>query len=100
MIQNIFHKKAARRLSDTLHQVRKQLAKGEGHPKWMSDPVLAQYLSIWNQENFKKLAEKNKKNRNSDCGGLGPSLHTAGSIPMTEHRRRLVSHLLLFKYSL
>nr|GMC86467.1 putative transposase En/Spm [Ipomoea batatas] len=42
-------------------RVRKQLAKGEGHPKWMSDPVLAQYLSIWNQENFKKLAEKNKK---------------------------------------
>nr|GLL35639.1 uncharacterized protein LOC109188552 [Ipomoea trifida] len=42
-------------------KVRKQLAKGEGHPKWMSDPVLAQYLSIWNQEDFKKLAEKNKK---------------------------------------
>nr|GMD91145.1 putative transposase En/Spm [Ipomoea batatas] len=74
-------------------KVRKQLAKGEGHPKWMSDPVLAQYLSIWNQENFKKLAEKNKKNRNSDCGGLGPSLHTAGSIPMTEHRRRLKEKL-------
>nr|GMD98105.1 putative transposase En/Spm [Ipomoea batatas] len=34
-----------------------------------------------------------KKNRNSDCGGLGPSLHTAGSIPITEHRRRLKEKL-------
>nr|GMC99791.1 dual specificity protein kinase shkD-like [Ipomoea batatas] len=38
VIQNIFHKKATKRLSDMLHQVRKQLAKDEGHPKWMTAP--------------------------------------------------------------
>nr|GMD82187.1 putative transposase En/Spm [Ipomoea batatas] len=103
-IQNLFHKKAARRLSDTLSQVRKKLAKGDAQPNWMTDQVLAQYRSIWNTEKFKKTVEKNKRNRNSDCGGLGPSLHTGGSIPITEHRRRLKeklgeepSHAVLFQ---
>ncbi|XP_019194743.1 PREDICTED: uncharacterized protein LOC109188552 [Ipomoea nil] len=100
VIQSIFHKKAARRLSDTLGQVRINLARGHAPPNWMNDQVLAQYRSIWNTEEFKKTAAKNKRNRNSDCGGLGPSLHTAGSISISEHRRRIVSHLLLFKYNL
>nr|GLL44550.1 uncharacterized protein LOC109151331 [Ipomoea trifida] len=70
----------------------------------MSGLVLAQYQSLWNSEEFKKLSKKNKKNRNSDCGGMGPSLHTGGSIPITKHRRRLreklgedPSHAALFQ---
>ncbi|KAI0499759.1 hypothetical protein KFK09_017967 [Dendrobium nobile] len=35
------------------------------------------------------MREQNKQNRASDCGGLGSSLHTGGSVPHTEHRRRL-----------
>nr|GMC53055.1 Retrovirus-related Pol polyprotein from transposon TNT 1-94 [Ipomoea batatas] len=58
-------------------QVHKSLAKGDAQPKWMTDQVLAQYSSIWDTEEFRKTAEKNKRNRNSDYGGLGPSLHTA-----------------------
>nr|GMD68701.1 putative transposase En/Spm [Ipomoea batatas] len=46
----------------------------------MSHPVLAQYHSIWNNEEFKKTSEKNKNKRNSDCGGMGPSLHTGGGV--------------------
>ncbi|XP_019186065.1 PREDICTED: uncharacterized protein LOC109180813 [Ipomoea nil] len=60
--------------------------------------------SFWNTEEFKKTAAKNKRNRNSDCRGLGPSLHTAGSISISEHRRRLKekhgeepSHAVLFQ---
>nr|GMD22552.1 putative transposase En/Spm [Ipomoea batatas] len=63
-----------------------------------------QYQTLWDNADFKRLSEKNKKNRNSDCGGMGPSLHTGGSIPMTEHRRRLKeklgeepSHAVLFQ---
>nr|GMD99050.1 uncharacterized protein LOC109190933 [Ipomoea batatas] len=70
-------------------QVHKNLEEGKAKPDWMNDHVLAQYRIIWDSEGFKKNAMKNKINRNSDCGGLGPSLHTAGSIPITEHRRRL-----------
>nr|GMD79821.1 putative transposase En/Spm [Ipomoea batatas] len=62
-------------------------------PKWMSDAALAQYQSLWGNADFKKLSEKNKKNRNSYCGGMGPSLHTGGSILMTEHGRRLKEKL-------
>ncbi|XP_019157193.1 PREDICTED: uncharacterized protein LOC109153785 [Ipomoea nil] len=70
----------------------------------MSAPILAQYHSFLDKEEFKKICEKNKMNRNSDCGGMRPSLHTGGSISMTEHRRRLKeklgeepSHAVLFQ---
>nr|GMC86800.1 putative transposase En/Spm [Ipomoea batatas] len=89
VIRKIYESIAARRLSDTLCQVRANLEKGKSRPKWMSNLVLAQYQSLWDKEEFKKLSKKNKENRNSDCGGMGPSLHTGGSIPITEHRRRL-----------
>jgi len=39
---------------------------------------------------FKKLSEQNKKNRNSDQDGVAPSLHTCGSITVTEWHRQLV----------
>nr|GMC60927.1 putative transposase En/Spm [Ipomoea batatas] len=93
IIRKIYEKSAAKRLSDTLSQVRANLREGKPPPKWMSDAVLAQYQTLWDNADFKRLSEKNKKNRNSDCGGMGPSLHTGGSIPMTEHRRRLKEKL-------
>nr|GMD12988.1 putative transposase En/Spm [Ipomoea batatas] len=89
VIRKIYESNAAKRLSYTLCQVRANLEKGKSPPKWMSGLVLAQYPSLWNSEEFKKQSKKNKENRNSDCGGMGPSLHTGGSIPITEHRRRL-----------
>nr|GLL44704.1 uncharacterized protein LOC109190933 [Ipomoea trifida] len=92
-IRKIYEKSAAKRLSDTLSQVRANLREGKPPPKWMSDAVLAQYQTLWDNADFKRLSEKNKKNRNSYCGGMGPSLHTGGSIPMTEHRRRLKEKL-------
>ncbi|XP_019178121.1 PREDICTED: uncharacterized protein LOC109173336 isoform X2 [Ipomoea nil] len=92
-VRMIFEKKAAKLLADALSDVRTRLASGNGVPGWISDPVLAQYHVIWNSNEFKKISEKNKRNRNSDCGGIGPSLHTAGSIPITEHRRRLKEKL-------
>nr|GLL21830.1 uncharacterized protein LOC109147160 [Ipomoea trifida] len=92
-LESIFHKRAPRRLSDTLLEVCKNLEEGKAKPDWMNDHVLAQYRIIWDSEGFKKNAMKNKINRNSDCGGLGPSLHTAGSIPIIEHRRRLKEKL-------
>ena len=61
-------------------------------PKWISEPHWKEMLEKWkNDATFKKLSEQNSKNRNSDCGGLGPSLHIGGSIPISEHKRKHVS---------
>ena len=43
-------------------------------------------------------SDQNKKNRNSDQGAVGPSLHTCGSIPVTAWRRRYISALIEFTF--
>jgi len=60
-------------------------------PQWMNEEVWKGLCNYWDTLEFKARAERNKINRASDCGGLGSSLHTGGSIPFTEVRRRLVS---------
>lgn len=50
-------------------------------------------LKHWSEDDkFKKLSQQNKKNRLSDPEGLGPSLHTCGSILISERKRRLEEH--------
>jgi len=53
-------------------------------PTFMSPDSAEQLRKYWESLYFKKLGEQNKKNRNSDQGGMGPSLHTCGAIPVTE----------------
>nr|GMD09528.1 dual specificity protein kinase shkD-like [Ipomoea batatas]GME09749.1 dual specificity protein kinase shkD-like [Ipomoea batatas] len=55
-IESIFHNK---RLFDTLLEVCKKLAEGDAKPDWMNNHVLAQYLIIWDSEDFKKTVPKN-----------------------------------------
>ena len=70
-------------------------------PKWISEPHWREMLEKWSFDaTFKKLSEQNVKNRNSDCGGLGPSLHIGGSIPISEHKRKHVSKMSPFGYVL
>nr|GLL44967.1 putative transposase En/Spm [Ipomoea trifida] len=89
-IRRIFEKKSAKLLTDHLREVRVRLAdENKTKPHWIADDVLDDLVRIWESEDFKKLSKKNKSNRNSNSGGLGASLHSFGSIPMTEHRRRL-----------
>ena len=70
-------------------------------PKWISEPHWREMLEKWSFDaTFKKLSEQNVKNRNSDCGGLGPSLHIGGSIPISEHKRKHVSNSpLIYMYN-
>nr|GMD97876.1 putative transposase En/Spm [Ipomoea batatas] len=84
-IRKIYEKSAAKRLSDTLSQVRANLREGKSPPKWMSDAVLAQYQTLWDNADFKRLSEKNKKNRNSDCGGLNKGGYVFGFGSDTQH---------------
>nr|GMD75672.1 putative transposase En/Spm [Ipomoea batatas] len=94
IVRRIFEKKGAKLLTDHLREVRVRLAdKSKAKPHWIADDVLDDLVRIWKSEDFKKVSEKNKSNRNSNSGGLGASLHSCGSIPMTEHHRRLKEKL-------
>nr|GLL42256.1 uncharacterized protein LOC109185045 [Ipomoea trifida] len=92
-VRRIFQKKGAKLLLDHLREAREGFAKNRAKPDWISDDVMAGLVRIWGSDEFKKLSEKNKRNKNSDCHGLGASLHSCGSFSMTEHRRRLKEKL-------
>ena len=96
VIQKIWDAKLSERLSDLLYKARAEHKKKGKSPKWISEPNWKAMLEKWeNDTTFKKYSEQNKKNRNSDCGGLGPSLHIGGSIPISKHKRKHVSYILL-----
>ena len=59
-------------------------------PDWVSPDNWAQLQKYWEGLDLQKISAQNKKDRNSDPEGVGTSLHTCGSIPITERRRRLV----------
>ncbi|KAJ8433272.1 hypothetical protein Cgig2_001670 [Carnegiea gigantea] len=62
-------------------------------PDWVSPSNWAQLQKYWEGFDFQKLSSQNKKNRSSDPEGMGPSLHTYASIPITEQCRRLATSL-------
>ncbi|PKU76666.1 hypothetical protein MA16_Dca001271 [Dendrobium catenatum] len=84
-IRTNFERRGATRLRDMFMDIRKS---GQ-RPNWIGEGVWADLSSAWATPEFIKMREQNKQNRASDCGGLGSSLHTGGSVPHTEHRRRL-----------
>ncbi|KAI0502377.1 hypothetical protein KFK09_017326 [Dendrobium nobile] len=88
-IRSNFERRGATRLRDMFTDIRKF---GQ-RPNWIGEGVWADLSSAWATPEFIKMREQNKQNRASDCGGLGSSLHTGGSVPHTEHRRRLKEHL-------
>ena len=56
------------------------------------------YINYWSEDDkFKKLGQQNKKNRLRDAESSGLSLHTCGSIPISERKRRLVSNVIINK---
>jgi len=79
-----FEKTASDRFTDLLFRVRRDLPK---KPSWICPVVFEALKEYWNTPEFKNKSEKAKKNRSSDVGG---SKHTCGSIPMSEHKKRLV----------
>ncbi|PKU76881.1 hypothetical protein MA16_Dca001487 [Dendrobium catenatum] len=65
-------------------------------PLWIGEDIWAELNAAWGSEEYTRR-DQNRQNRASDVGGLGSFLHTGGSVPHTEHRRRLVMN---FKYFL
>ena len=86
-IWTIFESKGSARLRDMFAEARRTGVR----PSWIGENVWRELLATWATPEFSRKREQAKQNRLSDVGGLGPSLHTGGSIPHTEHSRRLVS---------
>ena len=89
-VRQIFDHKASEGLSNALYKVRKKFDKGN----WIRPEVREEIEQKWNQPGWKEKAKINSMNRRaSDL-----PLHTSGSVPTTEHFRRLVSnfYILIF----
>lgn len=63
--------------------------KNDKCPKWMGAHAWEGLQKHWGTGTYKETCEKAKQNRASAKGG---SLHTGGSISITEHRKRMVSN--------
>ncbi|KAI0509892.1 hypothetical protein KFK09_010492 [Dendrobium nobile] len=62
-------------------------------PLWIGEEIWAELNAAWGSEEYTRRRDQNRQNRVSDVGGLGSALHTGGSVPHTEHRRRLKASL-------
>jgi len=101
-VRRNFDVSGAKQLKNLFAYARK-IGKG---PERVSPDNWARLLKYWAGTDFQKLSAQNKKNRSSDPEGMGPSLHTCGSIPITERRRRLVlynininEHIVIQRFS-
>ena len=70
-------------------KVREDLANNR-RPIWIPENVLNEMVATWNSGQFQEKQEQARQNRASARGG---SLHTCGSIPISEHKRRMVINI-------
>ncbi|CAK8531106.1 unnamed protein product [Lathyrus sativus] len=80
-IKNIFDHKASDAYSNTMYRVRKKIDPGD----WIPTETLKILEKKWNDDKWKRKSEINTHNRRFSDGPL----HTRGSIPTTEHYKRL-----------
>ena len=55
---------------------------------WIPPEVKEMLEALWEDPAWVEKCRKNSQNRRSD---MGVSLHTGGSIPFPEHKKRMVS---------
>ncbi|KAL0925778.1 hypothetical protein M5K25_004148 [Dendrobium thyrsiflorum] len=84
-IRKNFERRGSIRMRDMFTDIRKI---GE-RPLWIGEGVWAELTTVWVSPDYNKRRDQNRQNRASDVGGLGSSLHIGGSVPHTEHIRRL-----------
>ncbi|KAL0922384.1 hypothetical protein M5K25_006365 [Dendrobium thyrsiflorum] len=90
-IRKNFEKRGSTRMRDMFTDLRKS---GE-RPLWIGESVWAELNAAWGSVEYSRRRDQNRQNRASDVGGMGSSLHTWGSVPHTEHRRRLEEYTRL-----
>ena len=59
-------------------------------PSFLGDNVWDALCAHWEDEGFKKKSRQAKLNCSSDSSGFSGSLHTGGSITVSQHRANSV----------
>ncbi|KAK4283560.1 hypothetical protein QN277_000498 [Acacia crassicarpa] len=59
-------------------------------PKWIPHEVMNELERVWTLDKYLRICEVGKANRASSKGG---TQHKGGSIPVSEHKRRMAEHL-------
>ncbi|KAH0433812.1 hypothetical protein IEQ34_026943 [Dendrobium chrysotoxum] len=90
-IRKNFEKRGSTRMRDMFTDIRKS---GQ-RPLWIGEGVWSELSSAWGSPDYTRRRDQNRHNRASDVGGLDSSLYTGGSVPHTEHRRRLEEYTRL-----
>ena len=93
-MKNAYNHRASRWLSQKLYSLRKS----RGKKDWLPQHTAEELFDNWaTNEKFHNTSAKNKENRAKMEGPL----YVGGSIPISEHRRKVVStRYFLFKYSI
>ena len=86
-IRKNWERRGSNRLTDIFNEARENR---DHKPDWIGEAVWQELWKYWDSDEFKDRSQKNKKNRASDCDGLGFPLHTGGSISINDHATRLV----------
>ena len=81
-MEKIFDHKASEALSNAMHRVRTKVDQGS----WIPQEIRQQLEQRWSQDEWKAKSKINSNNRKFADGPV----HTGGSIPATEHYKRLV----------
>ena len=79
-VRRDFEIRGAKQVKNVFSYARKM----ENMPKFISPDNLEKLKKYWDSFEFQKFSSQAKKNCHSDVDCVGPSLHTYGSIPMTE----------------
>ncbi|MED6136295.1 hypothetical protein PIB30_054732 [Stylosanthes scabra] len=82
-IYESWRQRAAKRLRELFHEIRKKRAPHG----WINADIFDQLVEFWHQEDFKRLQWTNTKNQASKIGG---SMHTGGSTTYPATRERMV----------
>ena len=92
LVKVAWHKKASRRYSNDVSRWKDHSER----PSFISESIWEAWQRYWQSPEFQKKSAQGSMNRMSETGGegVGPSLHTGGSLSHREHAKRLVRILI------
>ncbi|WCJ18490.1 DNA-binding bromodomain-containing protein [Euphorbia peplus] len=89
LVKHAWHKKAALRYSDLLSETRRKGVR----PAFIPEGVWKRWLELWSDPSYVRISQQNKLNRRKGEDGPAGPVHTGGSVPHLEHRKRLAEQL-------
>jgi len=90
-IRSHFEHVGSVRLTNTMNKAKKEFYKKKTIPQWICEVHWKEMMVYWQSDDFKAKSLTSTKNRLSNSYGNGPSLHTGGSIPVSDYKRKYVS---------